>query len=180
MKEEKIILDTDTDAAEFKTFSGWVSKKGRYFGSKEQDARYDGCTHNKCDCGEIKEKFYTRCFSCRNKKEQENYENLEFKEWDYETPLCLYKSDTYFFDEDSVFDYCEENDITLEDLKLVLCKPNYLFHISSDYWIDILPEDCDIPKELEKRLDDLNEFISTLKPISWEESKIRTKVTKRL
>lgn len=57
---------------------------------------------------------------------------------------------------------------------LLICDSNYLHTINSDIWEDELPEDGDIPKELQAKLDELNQFIQTLPPISYSPSKVRT------
>lgn len=114
---------------------------------------------------------------------QKNYESKPFKEWDGITPLCLYDDSKFFFSEDDITDYLYEDDadpIAAEDLMLMICEPNYYPQIRyEDYVEDIMPEDWDgdFPKELEKRLIEINEFIKTMKPCSWGEGRFRTSYT---
>lgn len=175
MTEEKIIMYDSAEAATYKTdIKGWVSSDGRYYGDNEDIARYAGCTHKKCDCGNIHEKGRTKCNACIAKSQREKYNNLPFEEWDGLTPLVLFRDDQYFFDEDSIEEYCEENNVKFEDLMLVICEPNNYYQINSDYWEDILPEDDNIDPKLEEKLKELNKFIKTLPPASWGEGKLRT------
>lgn len=173
-KEELVVLDTDDAAAEKKTVTGWVSRTGIFYGQNEDMARYAGCTHKKCSCGNIMTKGWTKCDVCRAIKTRERYDALPFEEWDGKKPLCTYDGDQYFFNESDIDDYCEEHEIESKDLMLVICSPNFPRQISSEYWADALPEEGDIPKELQAKLDELNIFIGTLGPLSYSPSGIRT------
>jgi hypothetical protein len=179
MEKELIVLDTDDGVAELKTVTGWVSRHGRFYGDNEQLARYDGCTHKKCECGNTMTKGWTKCENCRHNKRLGLYNDFTFEEWDEIKPICTYDGDVYFFDTDSIEDYLEEHELEPKDLKLVICKPNYTREISDGYWEDSLPEDSDIPKELQIRLDELNKFIKTLEPLSWSPSNVRTEYKRK-
>ena len=72
--------------------------------------------------------------------------------------------------------YCEEHSINPEDLKLVICEPNYLRGLDYDYWDDVWPEESEPPKELQKLVDALNEYCRTAPPVSWQAGKMRTTV----
>lgn len=174
IKHEVIILDSSDKAAQYKTVSGWVSSDGRFFGDNEQSARYAGSTHHTCECGNLMTKGWTKCDECRFKLDIERYEKYSFEEWDGNKPVCDYDGDNYFFSAEDIDEFLDEHDLKDSDLRLVICTPNYLTHICSDLWDDILPEDGEIPKELDEKIDELNKFISTLAPISWSPSKIRT------
>jgi len=173
--KEKIILFDSDEAAKPITLSGWQSSDGFFF-REESMARYRGCTHKTCECGKPMVKHYLKCEDCRFISTQEQYLKLEFKEWDGITPVCIYDTDTYFFDEDDIRDYCNDNECESEDLMLVLCKPNYPSQIESYIWEDILPEDGDIPKALQDKMDELNKFIQTLPPFSWSQGNKRTTI----
>ncbi len=170
--KEIIVLDTDDSAAKLITVTGWVSRDGRFFGDNEESARYAGCTHKSCDCGNSMTKGWTKCDSCRSKSAAERYKALPFQEWDWEVPVC--DDDEYFFSAEAIDDYLEEHDLKPEDLSLVICTPNNFNEITSEYWDGILAEDGEIPVELQNKLDELNKFIATLAPASWSPSKIRT------
>lgn len=177
MQEPTIMYESD-EAATFKTgLSGWVSAKGRFYGKNENLARYDGCTHKLCDCGNTMSKGWTKCDDCRAKASDERYEAMPFKEWDDE-PLVLFGDDRYFWSIDDLIDYAEDNPEA--DLQLVICEPNYAPEICDSYGEEYFPEDQyldDVAPELAKRIADLNEWIAKEKPIlSWTGGKYRTTV----
>lgn len=174
-QEEKIILFDSPEAAQLKTITKWVSSDGRVW-PNEDAARYAGCTHNKCECGSIKKRGYIRCDSCSAKRAAVEYEKLKFKEWDGKEPVCLFDGEKYFFDQEDIDIYCEDNDIKPQDLQLVICEPNHFNGIDEDYWADIMPADGDgeLPKALQEKLAEFNEFIKTLPPCSYSPSNVRT------
>ena len=175
--KEKVMYD-DPDIVEYKTdIKGWVGKNNMFYGKDEHLARFANSTHKLCDCGKIMCNGWTKCEWCRAKSDTERYYKLPYKEWDGKAPLVLHDSDEYFFDEDAIHVYCEENDIRPTDLRLVTCEPNYLSEIQEDRWEDILPEDRylkDIYPELCKKIDELNKYIKTLPITSWGSGKYRT------
>ena len=102
LKEEEIILPSSDQAATYETnISGWVSKKGHFYGKDERLARWDGSTHSTCDqCKKVIEKGRVICNECHAKNNNERYKAKEYKEWDYSTPVYSETLDKYFFDED--------------------------------------------------------------------------------
>ncbi len=175
-QKEPQVLYTDDTAAEHKTITitGWFSRNGKFYGTDEHTARFDGCTHRTCQCGNIMTKHYTKCDSCIWKLKVERYNAYPYEEWDGKTPLCEFDGDKYFFDASDIDEYLEENEMKPEDLMLVICKPNLARTIDAEIWIDDLPEDGELPKELQAKMDEMNELIKTLPPISYSPSKIRT------
>ncbi len=180
METKTIILDTDEAAASQKTVTGWVSRNGRFYGKDEQLARWDGCTHKVCEkCGNQHEKTWTCCENCRRKNALERYQKYPFKEWDGKEPVCMFDGDKYFFSEEDIEMYLEDNEeLQPEDLRLVICEPNYAHEISEDWWADDLPEDGEMPKALSDKIDELNKFIKTLPPLSYSPGKVRTEYTR--
>ncbi len=176
-EEKAIIMYDSPEAAKPCTMNLWVSADGRFWRT-EDSARYAGCTHNICDCGKPKDKTYIKCESCRAVDRTERYNAMEFQEWDGNTPLVIFGTDQYFFNQDEINDYCyeqcenEESDSV--NLKLVICEPNKYHGIGQDYWEDVLPEDGEVDKNLKIKLAELNAFIESLPPASWREGKIRT------
>ena len=173
--DNKIVLFSSDEAAEFKTVTGWVSRNGKFFGDHEESARYDGCTHRKCnECGGYANKWHFKCKTCRDKEKDESYFNLPYEKWDRISPLFLWNSEDVFFDMDELEDFLHENNLQLSELKLMTSTPNYMPTVDLDHFGDMLPEDGDYPEELVKRLDEFNKFIQNHKPISWSMSKYRT------
>lgn len=72
---EKIVPYDSAEAASIQTVTGWVSRSGHFWGNDEHMARYDGCTHRKCDACEtlIPVRGYTICDQCREAKEIEKW-----------------------------------------------------------------------------------------------------------
>jgi len=174
MTAPKIILNDSPDAAQLKTVELWVAFDGRMF-NDEHTARYAGCTHVRCECGNITEKLYVRCQTCRDKKAIEKYNAMPFKEWDGTTPLVIYGSDQYFYDEGDLADYCADYDIDPKELKLCLCDPHHLREFDGSWFEDDLPEDGELPDEIIKALDEFNAKIKAYnKTMYWVQGSFRT------
>lgn len=172
----EMVLNTSAEAASYRTdIKGWVSRHGRYYGQDERTARYDGCTHVICDCGQPVERGRLRCHPCQRKYDEARWLALPLIEWDGETPLVLHRDDRYFFSPDDVYDFADEHDLKVSELRLVVCEPNYVRQVDEDYWIDELPEDGELPVWLEKAMDALNEVIAAHEnePLSWSAGKQR-------
>lgn len=178
--KNKIMYASD-EAAQKVTVTGWKSRHNHFYGDDEHLARWAGCTHLICECGAEMEKSYTICRDCSSKNRNGQYEAMPFKEWDGEGMLTLYDDDRYFWDEDEVREYCEDNEIPLDKLRLIICEPQYAHEIDEDYYSDILPEDMkleDCYYELAEAIEKVNQFIRKKeKPISWIGGKFRTTIT---
>lgn len=178
MKDDKIIMYDSPEAATYRTdIKGWVSSDGIFCGDGshgEQSARYRGATHTKCKCGNlIKMRSYTICDTCRRKKELDYYNSLPYKEYDG-SPVVDYHKDTFFFKQDDIEDYLEENE--LESIDLLFCEEKKWAEVNYDFWNDDLPEDSDgeLPKKLVEALENLNKVIRELPPCSYSPGKVRT------
>ena len=102
---------------------------------------------------------------------------LPVVEWNGQDPLCLYNSDQYFFDYDELMDYCEENEIDLPDLMLVLCEPTELRTLDSDFFEECLADEQELPAEIEKAIDEFNAKVAAYPHvISWVPTNKRIKL----
>lgn len=168
---EKIVPYDSSEAASIQTVTGWVSRSGRFWGNDEHMARYDGCTHRKCDACEtlIPVRGYTICDQCREAKEIEKWQAMPRQEWDGKSLLYSQAADAFFQDADDLSNHCEENECTPQSLRLVICDPQYARQIDAeDHYSDELPEDGDLPPELEEAFERLNEVIRSCRtPLSW-------------
>jgi hypothetical protein len=178
MKTEEVLYNAP-EAAEFRTnISGWVSRSGRFWGKDEHMARWEGCTHIICKCGQPTKKDYTICEDCRAKQRIERYNAMPFKQWDGQTPLCLANSDQFFWSEEDIDIYLDDNELKPEDLRLVICEPNYMQELDAGYWDDVFAVDMEeLPKDIEDAMENLNRIIhkrNETQPISWGEGKFRT------
>lgn len=177
-EQKQIMYDSQEAATYVENIKGWIDKDRRFFGDNKESehmARYSSCTHRICDCGNVMEKGYSKCPSCRNNASIERYYALQFKEWDGKTPVYSEAHDKYFFGEDEIIEYCEEEEIDPRELRLLLSFPNHFSHINCDQWEDIMPEEVDeLPKKLQEGIDALNKIIDELPPASFSPGKIRT------
>lgn len=182
MATEKIVMYDSPEAAEIKTVTGWFSSTGQFWGDDEHMARWCGCTHMNCkDCGHAHSRN-AYCKPCYEKRQAAKFAALEVKEWDGETPLCLFSDDKYFFDWESIEDYAEETKCLSTDLDLVICKPvmGRPFEIS-EHLGEELPDDDPqgyIPKAVADAADALNKAIREAGTLSWTAGKYRADVSK--
>ena len=167
--DDKIILSTDETAARFvENISGWVSRKGRFYGKDEQLARYDGCTHQPCkSCGKPTEKSYVNCNSCRDRAAKERHDRRVIEEWDGNGLLYSHSADEYFQSWEEVDDYAFYHEVEESSMQLVICDPVFLHQIDTDEWCDDLAEDSDLPKPVLEALNALNIALNEAGPVSW-------------
>lgn len=166
------IFPESAEAAKFVTgISGWMDRHGRFWGDDESTARYCGSTHRHCDCGAVvKQRSY--CKDCNRKNDIEKYRTAKRIEWDGKAPLYSQIHAKYLFDKDELIDFMHECEVTdPDDLELFVCEPNYLNEIESDQWADDLPEDGELPSEVEAALEVLNAAIRKAGPVSWSPGK---------
>ena len=177
MKDKKIILESDPEAATYQTgIEGWVSRDGRFWGNDERMARYDGSTHKRCEkCGTIYIKN-AYCEPCHEKRQDEKYAALERVEWDGESPVCTFDCDKYFFSGiEEVKEYCDENVCFIEDLRLCHCEPGEMPSIDVDNFFEgCLPDTYDaeisdiIDHDILDLIEELNDLLETHKPVAWQ------------
>ena len=172
--ENKIVMRDSPEAAQYRTdLKGWVSRDGFYFGDGpqgERTARYSGCTHVPCDrCGAPTPRGYTQCRDCRELTYIAKYEAMPRAEWDGEAMLYSEARDQYYSTPDDAAEDLED-DQTLADLRLVICEPNYVRQIESDYCCDELPEDGDVPDEVMDAIEAFNAAVAGI-VLSWSPGK---------
>lgn len=185
MQSEKIILAEDAEQLiEQVNLDVWKVNDQKYFLKKERAIEFL-ITHRKCECGNLMTRHQNLCDGCRNKRygiySKDRYVSKPFQEWDGETPLCLYNEDIFFYSKDELFDYLTENNLTQGEIQLCICSPNNPPLINyNDLCEDMMPEDvddvADLAPEIMKKIDELNEFIKTQPPISWNEGPFRTEL----
>lgn len=172
---DKIIIDTSDEAAKPHTIDGWISSRGIFF--KDEDmARFDGCTHRACrDCGEPVKKSWLICDKCRHEADQAQFDALPKDRWDGHSMIYSESAERYFRGPDDALDYLEsereEGDTSgLESLRLVICDPQYLSEIDpNDHYVDVIPEDGDLPNWVENAFRILNATIREHRgdPVCW-------------
>lgn len=163
------IFQDSPDSATYRTnISGWVDRHGRFWGSNERGARESGATCGRCDsCGSITRKYYRLCDPCAAKNRSLKYAQMDKVVWDRETPIFSQTHDRFFFSEDDLRDYINDNEVSVESLELFLCQPKYLDQIDDDYWSESLPEDGELPDDVQAALDNLNSVIRNSDASVW-------------
>lgn len=169
MTTTNTIMYDSPEAASIQTVTGWVSRTGHFWGNDEHMARYDGSTHRVCkenpDHGVHATNNY--CEKCHDERIEAKWAAMPRREYDG-SPVVVFDSDTYFFDEDSLIDWLRDNDIKPADARLVFCKPNYPRQIDPyDHFTDDLPEDGEVSATLAEAFDALNKVIAAEPPMSW-------------
>ncbi len=166
----KVNLKDITDGKEMREHATFTANGVRYWAdriSKDQIATHADCI----DCGVEFEKDYTyqkRCFNCDAKKDAENFAKMPLVEWDGKTPLCIWGDDTYFFGEDDIEQYCEDNEIEKDQLRLELCKPTSFGEINiGEIFQDDLHEDWEADGVLAELEDKLNAYLKTASTNTW-------------
>lgn len=184
MMTEQVILYESDEAASYRTdIKGWVSRTGMYYGDdsgSESAARYEGCTHHKCrDCDKLTERQWLICQSCVDLREEARYLAMPEAEWDGYAWLYSDCLDRYFANPDDADDYIVNSleGKTLADLRLVICKPNFVRPLESDYCCDEIPEDGDLDDDVQKAMDDFNKAVHGI-ILSWSPGKTRLKIDK--
>ncbi|MEJ7938216.1 hypothetical protein WKH77_10525 [Acinetobacter baumannii] len=155
----EVILPTDPIAAQPTQELVWISRTGKKF-LEESIARYDGSTHRKCNRGHIIPK-QSYCKECYALDQREKYEKFPKRVWKGEHIYSI-AADKWFFSEsrEDLLEYMKEKQQNENDLMLVFVTPKYAYQISaSDIYQEHLPDDIDLPDELQKAFDELNEKI---------------------
>lgn len=171
MSNELTIFPEDDIAAKKITVTGWVSRNGHFYGDNERLARYDGSTHSHCQyCGSACTKNWTACDKCRHENEIKRYAAMPRKAWD--GACCIYSEalDEYFSDPSDAKDSLEDGQ-TLADLRLIICEPNYIRPLESEYCSDEMsPDDDQLPPAVEEAMKAFNEAIKGI-ALSWSPGK---------
>jgi len=177
MNNEKIIMQNSDESAQPYTMTGWKSRRGMFF-ADEISARYDGCTHVSCKtCGEPTPRGYTVCGKCRDKIKFERYKAMPTAEWDGISMLYSETTDKFYGTPEDAYDEIEKDE-DLSELRLVICKLNYVRPLEGDYCVDELAEDMDVPAVVAEAMDAFNAAVDGI-ALSWSPSKVALKVSEK-
>lgn len=171
-KKEVVMYDSPEAAYYKEGISGWVSRGGFFCGQDEEMARYRGCTHKTCECGKPMEKEWLRCEECRWNAKRKKYLALPYEEYDGKKYVVDWDGDQYFWSEEDLIEYMDENDI--EEIDLLICQPVCYQTIDSETVASDAHEDWEPDKELLEKIEEFNKYLQTLPPHSWEPGNIRT------
>lgn len=166
---EEIILPEDPRAATPHTLTGWLSRDGQFF-VEERLARWSGSTHTPCEkCGAPCSKGWLRCSSCRAEEDALKFAAMPRADWDGKQMVYSQTKDKYFSSPADAIDELE-GDETEESLRLVLCDPIHARTFDADDYVDYLPEDGDLPDEVQTAMDAFNEAVKDV-ICCWEPGK---------
>ncbi len=168
---ESIVLYDSPEAATFRTVEGWVSRANHFFGKDgEHLARYDGCTHRKCEtCDAIVSKTpFTICDDCRRAKQTARYLAMPIVEWG-DAMAYDYFTDEWFSDAESLIDHYDDAGLDIADAQLVAGEPIYAREIDPlDIYDGDLPEDSDLPDDVTAAFAVLNATLKSARAVlSW-------------
>ena len=172
--KELIIMYDDPQIVTPHTQQGFKGLDG-HFWPDEHMARWSSCTHLKCDCGKVMSKSWTKCDDCRHKMDVEKYNSMPRKPHDGQFPLALFRGDEFFFDEDALYSYCDEQNLQPSELMLVFCTADYGPEVTSEIFADHTPEDWqydDLDPDVLKAMDALNKVIRDNGPYCWWPDKV--------
>ena len=170
-----MIFEDSDEAASTQTVTGWVSRRGHFYGADERTARYDGATHRICKvCGQPYE-ISSYCKPCNDRKNQDAFHAMPKKEWDGFTPLYSNKVDKYFDSLEHAEDFALGSDLGLYEMQLVICEPVYAEELTLDYFEDCIVEGSPTDA-LQDLIDDFNSKTREIGVLSWEPGKFALKI----
>ena len=168
-KTEKPIFPESDEAAKFVTgISGWMDRHGMFWGKDEKMSRFAGATNKRCGgCQAVIAINTSICSECSRKASSARYLELPKEKWDGETPLYSNTADEFFYSAIEIIEYLADNECTSESLELVICEPQQLSYVDTDHWHDDLPEDGELPDNVQAAVDALNKAIDEAGTVSW-------------
>lgn len=156
----------------------YISRDGKGY-LDEQTARWAGATHLRCKQCEtgFTTKGWTICESCRGAKEKTKMEK-KIDQWnklpetslpdEYAMFYCIVHNDFMRADDESICEYCEENDLKPSDLRLVLASKTSMRQIDYDFFCDDVHEDHEFSAEFDSKLKEFNAFLSNYDTTTYE------------
>ena len=159
---KKIIMYDSDEAAEYKWIKGWVASNGWFYGKgkdAEDIARYMGCTHRKCKCGNVVAKKDWPCKDCVEQAEIERYWKSEAVEYDGKSAVYSDKLDRFFGTLKMAINEASRLGLKPSDLRLFECEVSCLPHVEDDYWECDLQDGTELPEEIRDAVNELNRII---------------------
>ena len=159
---QKVIIYEE--AAEEISVTGWTCTTcRRFYGKDEHIARWCHSTDlpcKRCETGRV-QKHRTYCNTCQAKADLERWLSLPEKEWDGEAVLAIWHNDKYFFHPEELLDELDDEDVKLEEMRLVLCERIYppSFNLA-EHCQDYLPDDMADDFHTNEIDEAVNKFIS--------------------
>lgn len=171
---EAVRLYDAPDLVERRTVTGWVDRNGRFWGDDEHMARACSATHRRCrGCADAVPINSLVCRTCYEREQIARYEAMPRREWDGSGMIYSEANEQYYSSLAEADDDLAEGQ-TLASMRLVICDPQYLRAVDTDYWEDAYPDGCGsemLPDAVSDALAALNEAIKGAGPISWAPGK---------
>lgn len=101
----------------------------------------------------------------------EQYESLPVMDWDGTSLLYSDVNDRFYNDLEEAESDLDE-DQTLHDLQLLICKPEYVPELDSSYCELIMPDNDELPVEVLDAMDAFNKAVDGI-VVSWSPRLIR-------
>jgi hypothetical protein len=133
--------------------------------------RRQACTHMDCKiCSkEMLKNWSMKCADCQQVETKAKYDSLPLVEWNGSDALFDFNSDdTYFFDLESIEEYCVDNEINKEDLLLVICGRTSFNQIDvCELQQEVVHEDWEPEEKLSELIDALNGYLAKASTRTW-------------
>ncbi|MBK8810784.1 MAG: hypothetical protein IPN69_08655 [Acidobacteria bacterium] len=173
--DERIILPDDPEAVTAVTVHGWKTIDGFIY-LDERAARYASSTHCLCKtCGKPARKPYTKCDGCRELADIAKYDAMPREEWDGKAVLYSDALSEYYSSLDDAEDQLPD-DMTLEGMRLIICRPVTVRPLDGSEWGDDIPEgEEDLPPPIEAAINQFNEATRGI-VLSWRPGKTALKL----
>ena len=100
--------------------------------------------------------------------------------------MCERYGEKFFSDLEEVYEYCEDNEIEIEDLELMLCRKEVgISQINIDELNEKYYDQNDngvshYHPEIAKKVEELNELIRSAEPKLWFQTNKRIKIDKNI
>ena len=104
----------------------------------------------------------------------EHYEELPVMDWDGTSLLYSDVNDRFYNNFEEAESDLDE-DQTLHDLQLLLCKPEYVPELDSSHCEDVMPDNEELPVEVLDAMDAFNKAIDGI-VVSWSPKMVRVRI----
>lgn len=170
--KEKVHINEIKDGVENREEKVYIIGDKKFWADRTTKANL--ATHADCViCGkEMLIKYHRtpyKCNDCLDVEVRKEFLKLPLVEWDGKQPLAIYDCDeTYFFDSDSLLDYCLDNEKDVSELMLVTCHETKFSQIDVyEQQQEVIHENWEPEPELDKLVTALNDYLSKASTRTW-------------
>lgn len=133
-----------------------------YYGTNEDGARRCCSNDIPCECGNRIIDRWSICKECRTKKNEERYNSkplvtINKEYWNSGAPLCIYDSDTYYWNDEEVEELLEE----YPDSRLSTCRAEPIPHFDIQNVIENYYVCCEDEVNIsEDKIEELEDYVN--------------------